>query len=150
MVVSMSLKILFSSLYILASMLWAFGLVIQKEIKGVSGLMISYHSGIIFTFGTALAYPVTVSDPIPTGEFLKGCAISGLMMCVVQILFTTAFNVSHKVGVLTLLTTFTLIPSYFVSLVIYGEIINPVCVVGMVLLGWGLYRTVTYGEVMSH
>jgi hypothetical protein len=63
----MSLKILFSSLYILASMLWAFGLVIQKEIKGVSGLTISYHSVIIFTFGTAIAYPVTVSDPIPMG-----------------------------------------------------------------------------------
>jgi hypothetical protein len=81
---------------------------------------------------------------------LKGYAVSALLMCVAQILFTTAFNVSHKAGVLTLLTTFTLIPSYFVSLVTYGEIINPVCVVGMVLLGWGLNRTVNYGEEMSH
>ena len=146
MLESVALKILFSSLYILASMLWAFGLVIQREIKGVSGLMISYHSGIIFTFGTALAYPVTVSNPISMVEFLKGCAVSGLLMCIAQILFTTAYNISHKAGVLTLLTTFTLIPSYFVSAVTYGEIINPVCLLGMALLGWGLYRTVTYGQ----
>ena len=63
MVESMGWKIIFSSLYILASMLWAFGLIIQKEIKGVSGLKISYHSGILFTFATALAYPVTVTSP---------------------------------------------------------------------------------------
>lgn len=57
----MGLRILFSALYLLASMVWAFGLVIQKEIKGVSGLKISYHSGILFALTTALIYPVTVS-----------------------------------------------------------------------------------------
>lgn len=72
------------------------------------------------------------------------------MQSVVQILFTTAFNLSNNSGVLTMLTTFTLIPSYFVSIVTYGEGLNPICFVGMGMLAWGLYRTIKYGEEIQH
>lgn len=146
----MGLRILFSSLYILASMLWAFGLVIQKEITGVNGLKISYHSGILFALATAFIYPVAVTEPISFQEFMKGCCISGLLMCFVQILFTTAYNMSHKSGILTMLTMLTVVTSYFVSLFTYHENLNPICLIGLILLGWGLKRTITYGEAQSH
>jgi drug/metabolite transporter (DMT)-like permease len=150
MVTSMGLRVLFCSLYILASLLWAFGLVIQKEIRGVSGLKISYHSGILFSLTTSFIYPVAVTNPISFPEFLKGCGISGLLMCFVQIMFTTAFNMSSKTGVLTMLTMLTLVTSYFISLFTYHESLNPICVVGLVLLGWGLKRTMDYGEEQKH
>jgi hypothetical protein len=44
----------------------------------------------------------------------------------------------------------TLVTSYFISLFTYHESLNPICVVGLVLLGWGLKRTMDYGEEQKH
>ena len=73
----------------------------------------------MFALSMSLVYPVVVTDPIPFTEFLTGCAVSGLLMSVVQILFTTAFNMTENSGILTMLTLLTLIPSYFVSMYFY-------------------------------
>lgn len=83
-------------------------------------------------------------------EFLMGCAISGLLMAFVQILFTTAFNVSSNSGILTMLTMLTVVTSYFISIIVYGESVNLVCFLGLVLLGLGLRQVISNSGVQSH
>lgn len=100
-------------------MLWAYGLIIQKNIVGVSGIKISYHLGVFFTLTTALAYPVVVPKPISFDLFLSGCLYSGILMAFIQIMFTNAFNISKNAGILTMLTMCTVITSYIVSLFKY-------------------------------
>ena len=103
----------------MVAVLWSYALVIQKEIKHLPGITISYHCGILFVFFPALFYPVTVTNPIPLPEFLLGTVVAGSIIAFIQIAFTTAYNLTKNTGVLTSLTMITLIPSYTVSVLVY-------------------------------
>ena len=79
-----------------------------------------------------------------------GCLTYGVMMSLVQILFTCAFNLTSNYGILTMLTMLTLIPSYIVSIFSYHEKVNLIELSGLFLLAWGLKRMIDYGEVQGH
>lgn len=73
-----------------------------------------------------------------------------MLMSVVQLLFTSAYNMTENSGILTMLTMLTLIPSYFFSIYFYDESLNPICLLGLALLAWGLIRTIQYGDHQKH
>jgi len=78
-------------------------------------------------------------------DFLWGCLISGVTMIFVQILFVSAYNISKNAGILTMLCMLSIVTSYLISILKYHEEVNPICVLGLLLLCFGLIKIITNG-----
>lgn len=97
---------------------------------------------IFFVCTSGVFYPKFVHAPLDLIEFLKGLLISGSLIFITNTLFTTAFSSSKNSGILTLLTSGTIITSYFVSIFIYDEKVNWISTAGLIILIYGLVKVV--------
>lgn len=94
----------------------------------------------MITSGTALSFGSI--EPISMSSFLTACLFSGLIMSTCQIMFISALNLSKNSGKLTMLMLLYGVSSYCISYFKYGERINLLCVIGLALMGYGLYKTI--------
>ena len=53
------------AIYAVIAFFWSYVTVVTKELRGISGITINLHCGLFFLVGPALAYPLTVPNPIP-------------------------------------------------------------------------------------
>jgi len=97
---------------------------------------------ICFILFSATLYPNFVSNPITLISFLKGFLISGSLVFFTNTLFTSGFGLSKKTGILTLLTSCTVITSCLVSIFVYDEKINVFSATGIITLAYGLIKVV--------
>ena len=136
------LKILFSFVAVLTNIVWGYAIVVQKKISHVPGIKNSYFLGIEFvvTSGTALSFGGI--EPVPMSSFLAACLCSGLIMSACQIMFMSALNLSRNAGKLTMLILLYGVSSYCISFFKYGERVNPLCLLGLALMGYGLHKTI--------
>ena len=72
--------------------------------------------------------------------------VAGSLIAYIQIMFTTAYNITKNTGVLTSLTTITLIPSYLVSVFLYHESINPFALTGLIFIAGGLIWAIKHSN----
>jgi drug/metabolite transporter (DMT)-like permease len=136
------LKILFAFLALLSSLLWGYAIVLQKKIRHVSGLQISFFLGVEFIFTSCVSSNLGLVPPITLSDFLGGCVCSGLVMTFCQLLFTSALNLSKNTGKLGILNLLTAVTAYAISYFKFDEKINVICLTGLLVMSYGLYRTI--------
>jgi hypothetical protein len=67
-------------------------------------------------------------------------------MCLCQILFLSALNLSENTGKLTILMLLYSVTSYLISYFRFSEKLNVIEILGLVSMGYGLYRTIFHGK----
>lgn len=83
-----------------------------------------------------------VVRPVSFSEFMGACALSGSVLAFCQIMFISALNLSKNTGRLTILMLLNTVTGYAVSFFKFDEEINYICVMGLLMMGFGLYRTI--------
>jgi NAD/NADP transhydrogenase beta subunit len=83
-----------------------------------------------------------VVRPVTLSEFVGACFFTGLVMAFCQIMFISALNLSKNAGKLTILMLLYTVSGYLISFFKFDEEINFICVMGLVMMGFGLYRTI--------
>jgi hypothetical protein len=135
-------KIIFSLLAVLTNVIWGFAIVAQKQVKHMPGIKISFFLGVEFIFTSGASYNFGIVDPVSLTEFLTACLFSGLVMALCQIMFISALNLSKNTGKLTILMLLSLVTGYAISFFKFGENLNFICLSGLLLMSYGLYRTI--------
>jgi drug/metabolite transporter (DMT)-like permease len=116
---------------------------VAKAVTNINGLEMSFHLGLGLAVASSLAYPVFVRNQLPIEDMLWGIVYSGIPQNIVQILFVSAIVLSKNTGITNLMCFLSIAVSYFVSLFRYGERLNEICLAGVILIFFGIFKTLT-------
>ena len=120
--------------------MWAYSVVIMKKIHSCNPVQISSYIGIVFVMVSGLTYPIDESEFSLT-EYAYGFLFFGMPIVIGQYLFTAAILISKNTGVTTMMIFTSVIWAYLLSIFRYDESQNVICSVGVVLVVWGVWKT---------
>lgn len=135
---------LFTLFYCLTTLLWAYATVLTKMAKA-NTFQINFMLGFAFLFLGNLAKPYMSNFGYHWPSFPEiayTIVFTAIPTYIVQLLGITAMNMTKQTGLLNLVNFAMIGVSYFISLVRYGETLNPVSTIGVVLVVVGLTKAV--------
>jgi drug/metabolite transporter (DMT)-like permease len=113
-------KTVVSALLLICQLLWAYAMVLTKEIKTQDAYQIGFHLGLMQIFtgafaGIWLGYP-TISVVDETMMFLK----VSIPLGIASVLMTLSLTMTKKTGSLTIVTFGNVLTGYLISVFRYG------------------------------
>ena len=138
-----------SGLLLLFVGFWAYGIYITKKNQHHI-LEVVYHQSIFGIIGSSLAY-VFLEQRVSFYIFSHSFLWIGLVLGGGFTIFNVGLSLSENTGVCSMITQVTVIIGYGYSVFRYGEPVNPVCLVGTVLLIGGVSSVIFLkGAGMPH
>ena len=127
-------------LLLIVMAIWAFGIIVTKNLKGINAIQINYHLGIFLIVNSTILYPFG-SDDITTEEFVTSFFFFGFPVIIGQFCFIAALLLSKNVGIVTMIMFSGVVWAYLVSIFRYDESQNVICSAGVLLVVWGVWKT---------
>ena len=123
---------------------WACAALLSKKIKQVSTFQCNFNFGYVLTIFASVIYQLAGEKDFENNGFLffKCIIFQGLVLAVCQIFYMHALLLTSKVGIMTMVGFVGVVFSYFLSIFRYGEQINYLCVIGTILVIYGVSKIV--------
>lgn len=130
----------FTAFFILAMLCWAYAIVLTKRINA-NCYQINLILGLVVQLTGAVTYPYTTNQS--TYETLSlAILFTGIPLTIAQTLFIAALRMSKNTGMVSIMGFSAVVVSYFINIFRYNEKPNIVTTVGVVLVLFGLWRTI--------
>lgn len=130
----------FTAFFIITMGFWAYAIVLTKKIEANS-YQINLILGLVVQLTGAVTYPYTTNQS--TYETLSlAILFTGIPLTIAQTLFRAALRMSKNTGMVSIMGFSAVVVSYFISIFRYNEKPNIVTTVGVVLVLFGLWRTI--------
>lgn len=130
----------FSVIFIITMVFWAYAAVLTKRIKANS-YQITFYLALFTQFTGSVSYPYTVNTSTYENIF-KGLIFTGVILTACQTLYIAALRMSRNTGLVSIMGFSSIVMSYFISIFRYNEKPNIVTSIGVVLVMFGLWRTI--------
>ena len=127
---------------LIANVGYGFSMVLTKKLKQLDTFQILYHLGIMGILGCGLIYCGSGQYKLTMEKLVLGCLLSGIPNVLSVLLMITALKMTRHSGVLTIVDFSKVVLGYMVSMLVYNEGQNPVCMVGVGLVVIGVSGTI--------
>lgn len=124
------------------NVLWAYAQIVTKLLKDFDPFQIVYHTGIVSICVSSLSYCAAGQYKLTVEKFLMSLVLVGLPTFLALVLMIKAVQRVKKTGVVTIVSYFSVILGYLMSVFYYHETQNPICIVGVILIVVGVVRTI--------
>jgi drug/metabolite transporter (DMT)-like permease len=122
----------------MANILWAYSASMVKSIKMKDSCEINFHLSIVLLIFAAIYYCLFEVEQKSWEVYAGTILFSSIPIGIGQIVYTVSLTLTRNTGILTLFLSLSIIVGYSYSLVRYHENINPIAVLGGVLIITGL------------
>jgi drug/metabolite transporter (DMT)-like permease len=132
-------KSLISGLLLLCQVIWAYALVLTKEIKSQNAYQIGFHFGLVQTImGAAVGLGVGLPSMDLTQSLLMFVKVS-MPLGIANVLLTLSLTMTKKTGNLTMVMFNNVVTGYLISVFRYGERLNWLAIMGSCGIFFGLF-----------
>lgn len=132
--------VVFSFIFLMVIASWAFGLVYCKKAKA-NTFQINYIIGIYLLLGGGLVYPF-VERKSSILELAISSLATGIPLIIAQWLYIAALTMTKYTGVLNMINFQSIFVSYLISIIRYKEKPNLITNIGIILVFYGVWKTV--------
>ena len=134
--------VLLSLFFGLVCMLWGYAQVITKELTGLTPYQATYHAGITTALSSSIAYCFTGQYKFTVEKLLICSFTVGLPSLLSVILIVIGIQMVKKTGILLMFGFINVIWGYLFSVYYYKESQNVFCIVGVVMIIFGVFQTI--------
>ena len=120
-------------------------LIVRKIDKSkISHYELNLHFGYVSIFMSGIFYQFSPDNAFNFDFifFIKCLVYSGLIMALAQAFFMQALYITKNFGIVMMVGFIGLLYSYFLSVFRYGESLNMICIIGTVMVIYGVSRIV--------
>lgn len=126
---------------VVATVGWAYSIVIVKQVKNSTHYHLNFQLGYMLIMSAGCLYPNTqVPQELRVSSFLMSLLLQGLPLAIGQTFFSNALKLTKNHGITTMVGFIGVILGYLVKVFRYKEEINIICVMGSVLIMWGVSK----------
>lgn len=126
---------------ILSTFGWAVSIVIVKKIKNSTHYHLNFQYGYMMVMAAGTLYQNTgVAEEFKMEAFLRSLLYQGLPLAVGQTFFSNALRLTKNHGITTMVGFIGVILGYLVKIFRYKEELNLVCVMGSIMIMFGVSR----------
>ncbi len=120
--------------------LWGYAIVITKK-TGANTFQINYILGLVLLISGGVCYPYVESKATAL-ELVTALFVTGLPLVFGQLLFIGSLTMTKDTGVLNMVNFWSIFVGYLVSIFRYKETPNIPTTIGVVLVFWGVWKTI--------
>ena len=136
--------------------LFGFSCVIIKKMSKIHHSVILFYMGFGLLLSSCLAYPYNLrlhqlqegekldnnKEPLHLGVYAGGFFLSGLIFALGQLSEMYALKICTETGRVIIMENFTALIAYIISVGIFGESVNLMCLVGGITAIVGVIKTI--------
>jgi drug/metabolite transporter (DMT)-like permease len=137
-------------LLVLANVVWAYSASLIKTVKMKDSCEMNYHLAIIIIISTGIHYSLFGIELKSLDLYVGAIFYSAIPIGIGQVLFVTSLTLSRNTGTLTLFVSVSIIVGYCFSLIRYHENLNPIAVIGSLMIISGLAIVVLCKEKIEN
>ena len=127
---------------VLSNIGYGYSIILTKKLKEYHSFQIAYHLGIMYIMSCGLIYCGSGQYKLTMSNFILGLIFTGVPNTIAVITNITAVQLTKNSGVLTIVTFSRVIMGYFMSVFVYHESQNPICLIGVILVVAGVSKTI--------
>jgi drug/metabolite transporter (DMT)-like permease len=132
-------QIIASLTLIIATVGWAYSIVIVKQAKNATHYHLNFQYGYLMVMSAGcFYYQTSVPEPFRLEAFLWSLLYQGLPLAIGQTFFSNALKLTKNHGITTMVGFIGVILGYFVKVLRYKEDINYICLFGSILIMFGV------------
>jgi drug/metabolite transporter (DMT)-like permease len=136
-----SVQLLVSAVLLLATVGWAYSIVIVKKIKNSTHYHLNFQYGYLIIMASGCLYQNTeVASELKLEAFLWSLLYQGLPLAIGQTFFSNAVKLTKNHGITTMVGFIGVILGYLVKVFRYKEELNLVCLFGSAMIMFGVFK----------
>ena len=128
--------------HVFANILWAYGMVIIKDIKHMKQLQIALNLGLVLLATSGLLYCACGSGSFTMRKLLESFLLSGLLTAITASTIIAATSMVKNTGTISILIFVNVVVGYFISIFVYKESQNMFCLAGVIFIVVGVSKTI--------
>ena len=117
-------------------------MVVIKDIKHMKPFQIALNLGLVLFTTSGLLYCACGSGSFNMGKLVESVLLSGSLTAITANTIITATSMVKNTGTITILIFANVVVGYFISLFVYKESQNLICLLGVVFIVVGVSKAI--------